>query len=128
MSEMMIPGRPPVKGLEVTSTGQQGNSFTYHVDGSSALTDAVVKAAPGPGQSIYVTDIEIHKDAATAINVFFESAGSTKVYGPIYLEAIAGRGFAKSFKTPLKIAANTSLTVTSSAAIAHAIDVQGFTA
>lgn len=101
--------------------------WSYHVDGSSALTDATVHSAPGAGLSLYVTDIIISLGAATALNVFFEE-GASKVLGPYYLEAVNGRGLAIRFATPKKITANTALTVTSSAAVAHAIDVMGFTA
>ena len=99
--------------------------WSYHVDGSSALTDAAVHADPGAGLSIYVTDIAVSSGAATAMNVFFEEGG-TKVLGPWYLEAIAGRGLHIRFSTPKKITANTALTVTTSAAIAHSIDATGF--
>jgi len=100
--------------------------WSYHVNGSSALTDASVHAAPGAGLSLYVTDIVCSSGAATAMNVFLEE-GSTVVLGPYYLEATAGRGFAIHFGTPKKITVNTALTVTTSAGIAHAIDVTGFT-
>lgn len=96
-----------------------------HFDGSAAQTDLSVHAAPGVGLSLYVTDIIISKDAATAMNVFFEE-GAAKVLGPYYLEAVAGRGLAIQFRTPKKITANTALTVTTSAAIAHTIDVTGY--
>jgi hypothetical protein len=80
------------------------------------------------GISLYVTDIVVSTGAATAMNVFFEESTTTTVLGPYYLEAVAGRGLALHFQTPKKITANTSLTVTTSAAIAHSIDVTGFTA
>lgn len=101
--------------------------WSYHVDGSSALTDTSVHAAPGAGLSLYVTDVMISLGAATALNVFFEE-GASKVLGPWYLEAVNGRSIHVRFATPKKITANTALTVTSSAAVAHAIDVTGFTA
>jgi hypothetical protein len=101
--------------------------WSYHSNGSSALTDASVHAAPGSGLSLYVTDIVFSSGAATAINCFFEE-GSTTVLGPYYLEAVAGRGMHVRFGTPKKITANTALTVTTSAAIAHSVDVTGFTA
>lgn len=101
--------------------------WTYHSNGSTALTDATVHAAPGAGLSLYVTDITVSSGAATAMNAFFEEGAST-VLGPYYLEAVAGRGLHIQFKTPKKITANTALTVTTSAAIAHCVDVQGFTA
>ena len=101
--------------------------WSYHANGSSALTDAAVHAAPGAGLSLYVTDIVCSSGAATAMNIFFEES-TTTVLGPYYLEAIAGRGVALHFQTPKKVTANTALTVTTSAAIAHSVDVTGFTA
>lgn len=100
--------------------------WSYHSDGSAALTDAAVHAAPGAGLSLYVTDIVVSSGAATAMNVFFEE-GAAKVLGPYYLEAVAGRGLHIQFQTPKKVTANTALTVTTSAAIAHCVDVTGFT-
>ena len=102
-------------------------TWSYHEDSSSALTDASVHAAPAAGLSLYVTDIVVSTGAATALNVFFEE-GASKVLGPWYLEAVAGRGLAIHFGTPKKITAATALTVTTSAAIAHSIDVTGFIA
>ena len=99
--------------------------WSYHADGSSALTDAEVHASPGANLSLYVTDIVVSSGAATAMNVFFEES-ATKVMGPYYLEATAGRGFSLHLQTPKKITAATALTVTSSAAIAHTIDVTGY--
>lgn len=101
--------------------------WSYHANGSTALTDASVHASPGAGLSLYVTSITVSSGAATAMNVFFEE-GSTTVLGPYYLEAVAGRGFHLTFPTPKKITAATALTVTTSAAIAHSVDVIGFTA
>jgi len=101
--------------------------WSYHSNGSAALTDASVHAAPGAGLSLYVTSIVVSTGAATALNVFFEE-GSTIVLGPYYLEAVAGRGLALFFQVPKKITANTALTVTTSAAIAQCVDVMGFTA
>ena len=101
--------------------------WSYHENSSSQLTDTTVHAAPAGGLSLYVTDIIVSTGAATAMNVFFEEGAST-VLGPYYLEATAGRGFAIHFNTPKKITAATALTVSTSAAIAHSIDVTGFTA
>lgn len=101
--------------------------WSYHEDSSSALTDASVHAAPGAGLSLYVTDIVVSTGAATAFNIFFEE-GASKVLGPYYLEATAGRGLVLHFRTPKKITANTALTVTTGAAIAHSIDITGIIA
>lgn len=101
--------------------------WSYHLDTSTAQTDASVHAAPGANLSLYVTDIVISLGAATALNVFFEE-GASKVLGPYYLEAVNGRGLHIKFGTPKKITANTALTVTTSASVAHCVDVTGFTA
>lgn len=114
---------PDGSGLNVSLS----NIWQYHEDSSSTLTDTTVKAAPAAGISTYITDISISTGAATALNFFLEE-GSTKIFGPIYLEAVAGRGFTKTFSTPLKVTAATAVTITTSAAIAHSIDIQGFTA
>ena len=74
-----------------------------------------------------MTDIVFSSGAATAINLFFEET-ATKVLGPYYLEAVAGRGCVLRFLTPKKITANTALTLTTSASIAHCVDVTGYTA
>jgi hypothetical protein len=101
--------------------------WTYHSNGSVALTDATVHAAPGAGLSLYVGTITFSSGAATAINMFLEEGAST-VMGPYYLEATAGRGMSVQFNPPRKITVNTALTVTTSAAIAHSVDITGFTA
>lgn len=105
------------------------NSWQYHSDGSSALTDSSVKAAPGSGLSVYVTYISVSTGAATALNFFLEE-GSTKVYGPKYLEAVAGRSYVHGNGCGViyKATANTAVTITTSAAIAHSVDIKGFVA
>jgi hypothetical protein len=100
--------------------------WSYHFNGSTAQTDTTVHASPGVGLSLYVGTIVFSSGAATAINLFFEEGGTT-VLGPYYLEATAGRGMAIQFNPPRKITAATALTFTTSAAIAHAVDVTGFT-
>lgn len=112
-------------GLFVHPHGPQ--LWSQHLDGSTAYTDQTVHSAPGAGLSLYVTDIIFSTGSATACNIFFEE-GSTKVLGPWYLEAVAGRGLALHFQTPKKITANTALTVTTSASIAQSIDVMGYVA
>ena len=101
--------------------------WDYHEASSAALTDALVQATPGGGNALYITDIVFSTGAATAWNIFFE-IGTLTVLGPWYLEAIAGRGAALHFTVPKKIGPNGPLTVTTSAAIAHSIDIVGFIA
>ena len=103
------------------------NRWSYHANGSTALTDAEVQAAPGAGLSVYITDIVFSSGAATAINLFIEEGSTTKL-GPYYLEAVAGRSIHIRFQTPKKHTANTAVTVTTSAAIAHSVDITGYIA
>ena len=131
-------GSPPIRATNLDrvnaiadSSGQQFvrvdsiNIGSYHENSSSQLTDIVVRSAPGAGLSIYITDIIVSIGAATAFNIFFDN-GSFTILGPWYLEAVNGRGFAISFKSPKKNDANSPLRVTTSAAIAHSIDVMYF--
>jgi len=99
--------------------------WSYHADGTAALTDATVKAAPGAGLSIYLTDVVFSNGADTAKTIFFEE-GSTKVLGPWDLPATLGTGMRVHLNTPKKITANTALTVTTSSATQHTVDVTGF--
>lgn len=96
---------------------------SYHADGSSALTDATVAADPGDGFQVVITNISCSSGAATAMNFFLEE-GSTKIFGPIYLEAIAGRGYCTPAGFRKHVTASTAVTVTTSAAIAHSVDIQ----
>ena len=97
--------------------------WSYHEDSSNALTDASVQADPGDGFQIVITEIIFSTGAATACNIFFEE-GASKVLGPWYLEAVAGRGLV--WRGKKHITASTAVTVTTSAAIAHGLDVQGY--
>lgn len=98
--------------------------WSYHENSSSALTDASVQAAPGAGFQIVITSIIVSTGAATALNFFLEE-GVTTIWGPDYLEAVSGRGFVSG---PIKkhITANTAVTITTSAAILHSIDILGY--
>lgn len=95
-----------------------------HLDGSSAYTDEVVVADPGDGFQVVITAITVSTGAATALNFFLEE-GSTKIFGPIYLEAVAGRGFTQTGMY-LPVTASTAVTITTSAAIAQSIDIDYF--
>ena len=97
--------------------------WSYHLDTSTAQTDTSVKADPGDGFQIVVTSIIFSTGSATACNIFFEE-GASKVLGPWYLEAVAGRGVVWNGHKP--ITASTALTVTTSASIAQSLDVCGY--
>ena len=96
---------------------------SFHSDGSSALTDQEVFADPGDGFQVVITEITFSTGAATACNIFFEE-GASKILGPWYLEAVAGRGL--TWRGEKFITASTAVTATTSAAIAQSLDVQGY--
>lgn len=96
---------------------------SYHENSSSALTDTSVVADPGDGFQVVITNIIVSTGAATAFNFFLEE-GSTTIFGPIYLEAVAGRGFCTPAGFKKHVTASTAVTITTSAAIAHSIDIQ----
>jgi hypothetical protein len=102
--------------------GYHPRTLTAHLDGSSAYTDQALISDPGDGFQVVITNIIASTGAATALNFFLEE-GSTKIFGPIYLEAVAGRGFA-SGPMYLPCTASTAITLTSSAAIAQSFQVQ----
>jgi hypothetical protein len=95
-----------------------------HLDGSTAYTDESIVADPGDGFQVIITNIIGSTGAATALNFFLEE-GSTKIFGPIYLEAVAGRGFA-SGPIHLPVTKSTAVTLTSSASIAQSFDFDYF--
>lgn len=95
-----------------------------HLDGPSAYTDQSIAADPGDGFQIIITNIIVGTNAATALNFFLEE-GSTKIFGPYGLEAVAGRGFA-SGPIHLPVTPSTAVTITTSASIAQAIDIDYF--
>lgn len=97
--------------------------WSYHEDSSSALTDTTVQSSPGAGFQTVITDIIVSTGAATALNFFLEE-GASKIWGPIYLEAVAGRGFV--WKGKKHVTAATAVTITTSAAIAHSIEILGY--
>lgn len=85
-----------------------------HLDGTAAYTDESLVADPGDGFQIIITHITFSSGEAVAINFFLEE-GSTKIFGPIYLEGVAGRGYV-SGPIHLPVTASTAVTLTTSAA------------
>lgn len=106
----------------------QPNLWSYHDDDAAAVTtDGTVQSAPGAGLSVYITDVIFSIGAATASSIFLEES-TTKIIGPIYLEAIAGRTVHVRFATPKKCTANTAILVTNTGSITFSVDILGFIA
>ena len=110
-------------------TGQHPDQWSYHENSSSALTDTTVNGACGAGLFNYITSITFSTGAATAASVLIEESTTTTILGPYYLEAVNGRGLHIPFPTPKKqTTANTLISVTTTGAIAHGLDIIGFCA
>lgn len=99
------------------------NYWHATANASTAQTDATVRAAPGAGLKLYITDVILTTD--TAMNIELEH-GTTDVIPPTYFAA--NGGMTTNFRTPIACAANTALTWTSSAAGNHSVLVVGYTA
>jgi hypothetical protein len=98
----------------------------WHVSAehTAQQTDTTVKAAPGAGLSLYITGIYLAVNAA--VNVTLEEG--TTVLKWKYYAAAQGDGASVNFTVPIKLTANTALTVTTSGAITLTLVVTGYTA
>lgn len=91
---------------------------------STVQTDVTFKAAPGVGLSLYMQSIYVM--ATGVVDVTLEE-GTTTMKFKAYCSG-AGSGAMANFVCPIKLTANTALTITVSAAIAVTVVVTGFTA
>ena len=120
-------GKSDLDGIQYVQTMNPQN-FSYHDDDVVAVTtDGTVKAAPGAGFAVFITDIIFSIGVATASSIFLEES-TTKILGPYYLEAVAGRGLAIHFTTPKRTTANTAILVTNTGATTFSVDIHGFVA
>jgi hypothetical protein len=103
--------------------GHRADAWSANDNYAIAQTDTVVKAAPGAGLALYVTDILFSTD--TAMNIFLE-AGAVIMTPAVYL-AVNG-GWSAHFQTPIRWTTATAITITSSAAGNHSVLILGYTA
>jgi hypothetical protein len=103
--------------------------WSYHENSSSALTDTTVHGSCGTGLYNYIESVTFSNGAATALNLFIEDSTATTILGPFYLEAVNGRGANILFPGGKKQTTSATLiSVTTSDAHAHSVDVTGFCA
>jgi hypothetical protein len=101
------------------------NYWSVSADYAEAQTNTSVKAAPGAGLSLYITDILI-SNGATAGNITLLDGSGGTVKFEIY-PAING-GATTNLRTPIKLTANTALCITSTTVTTHSITINGFIA
>jgi len=98
----------------------------WHVSAehTAQQTDTTIKAAPGASLSLYVNSIVLTCNAAVDVTV--EESTTTLKWK--YYAGGQGDGAVATFTPPLKITANTLISVTTSAAVTVTLVVSGFTA
>lgn len=101
------------------------NLFSVSADYAAAQTNASIKAAPGAGLSLYITDILI-SNGATAGNITLLNGSGGTVLLELY-PAINGGGV-MNLRTPIKLSANTALVITSTTVTTHSVTISGFIA
>lgn len=101
------------------------NYWNASVDYAVAQTNATVKAAPGAGLKLYITDV-IVSNGATAGNITLLDGSGGSVILELY--PAANGGLTHSFRTPLALTANTLLAITSTTVTTHSVTVSGFIA
>jgi len=97
------------------------NTLTY----TEAQTNTSLKAAPGAGLSLYITDIIISNGATAGIITILDGSGGTEKAGGYF--AVNG-GMVCSFKTPIKLTADTALCLTSTSVTTHRVTINGYIA
>ena len=95
----------------------------YSNQSSATQTDTEIKAAAA-SLSHYISDIYVAAKGAVDITV---EQGTATFKWRYYADA-AGAGAMATFRVPLKLTANTSVTYTTSGAIEHTIVMTGYTA
>jgi hypothetical protein len=95
---------------------------------SIAQTNTALKAAPGAGLSLYITDIII-SNGATAGNVKIveDTSGIPVDIIEVMYFAING-GMSKKFRTPIRASANVDIGYTSVTSTTHSVTISGYTA
>lgn len=104
------------------------NLWSANEDHTTAQTNNELKAAPGAGLSLYITDIVVSNGATAGSIEFFEDTAGTPAQkvGIIYM-AVNG-GAVMNFATPIRITPNKNFGFTSTSVTTHGITVNGYTA
>ena len=102
--------------------------FSATTPETAAQTNKSLRAAPGVGLSLYVTDIFVSNGATAGSITFSEDVGGTPVVRvqPIYLPINGSQAITLS--TPLKITSNKSFGFTSTTVTTHSVTISGFIA
>ena len=100
-------------------------NFSVSVDYGTAQSNTTIKAAPGAGLKLYITDITISNGATAGNITLLDGSGGTVLY-ELYA-AITG-GVESNRRTPLVLTANTLLAITSTSVTTHSVTISGYIA
>jgi len=93
------------------------------VDYASAQTNASVRAAPGAGLALYITDILVSNGATAGNITLLDGSGGTVLFE---LYPGVNGGAVLNLKNPIKLTDNTALCITSTTVTTHSVTVGGF--
>lgn len=104
------------------------NGFSLFENHSSAQTNNQLKAAPGAGLSIHITDIVISNGAtAGTVKIVEDESGTPADVSQTFYLAING-GAAIHLQQPIRLTANKTLGFTSATVTTHSIAIHGYIA
>ncbi len=118
------PGAGVVRAQEIP----RGVEWTAEAEYTGTQTDTVLRAAPGAGLSLYITDVMVICGSATAVDVTLEEDDTADILRFRYYCTAIGDGVTKQYKAPIKFGSNRAILVTTSAAQKVFIAIGGFTA
>jgi len=101
------------------------NLWDVSADYAVAQTNTSVKAAPGAGLKLYITDIIISNGATAGNITLLDGSGGTVKFEGYF--AING-GCTVFLRTPISLTANTALCITSTTVTTHSVTICGFVA
>lgn len=103
------------------------NLWSATANYAAAQTDTELKATPGAGLSLYITDIIISNGpVAGNVKLVEDTASAVDILEVMYFAANGGAVL--SLKTPIKLTANKNLGVTSVSSTDHSVTVSGYIA
>jgi hypothetical protein len=107
----------------VTMWGIESTFWAHDGSTAAALTNKELKAAPGAGKAIYITDIHFSNEGTANQAMLLDGSGGAAVYNE-YMAISQAR--AQALKTPIKLTGNTALCITTTAADHFIVDVGGY--
>jgi hypothetical protein len=94
----------------------------------SAQTDVEIKATPGAGLSLYITDIIVSNGATAGTVQFEEATAGAKTKRTAILYMASNSVSSMQYMTPIRITPATNFGIVSTIVTTHSVDVHGYIA